>query len=124
MLEELLAAARIASAAIAGFERTEPSHQAVAESVASGSADAAFGIEAAARARGLDFIALAEEQYFLVTLAASLAHPHVATLLQALGSAEWADVLRQIPGYAPERSGQVLSLRKVLPWWSYRKPKR
>lgn len=123
VLEELLAAADVSSAAIRGFERTEPSHQAVAESVASGSADAAFGIEAAARARELDFIALAQEQYFLVTLAPSLEHPHVAALLQVLASDAWAAALRRIPGYAPERSGQVLSLREVLPWWSYRKPK-
>jgi putative molybdopterin biosynthesis protein len=124
VLEELLAAAGLAAAGIAGFERTEPSHQAVAESVASGSADAAFGIEAVARARGLDFIGLAREQYFLVTLGQSLEHPHVATLLQLLASPRWTDELSRIPGYTPERSGEVLSLRAVLPWWSYRKPKR
>ncbi len=123
VLEELLAKAHLASSEIDGFERTEPSHQAVAESVASGSADAAFGIEAAARARGLDFVALAREQYFLATLAPNLEQPQVAALLQVLASPGWAAVLRRIPGYAPERSGQVLSLRAVLPWWSYRKPK-
>ena len=123
VLDELLHAQRIAPERIAGYTRTEPSHQAVAEAVASGQADAAFGIEAAALARGLGFVALAQESYFLVTLQASLAQPQVAALLALLRSEAWQQQLGAIPGYAAHRSGEVLSLRKVLPWWSYRKPK-
>ena len=123
VLEELLAAARLESASIAGYERVEPSHRAVAQSVASGSADAAFGIEAVARARGLDFIDLAREDYFLATLAENLEHPHVATLRSALASPEWKAALQGLPGYVARRSGEVLSLTEVLPWWSFRKPK-
>ena len=59
----------------------------------------------------------------LVTLQASLAHPQVATLLALLRSAAWQQALDAIPGYAAHRGGEVLSLRKVLPWWNYRKPK-
>lgn len=123
VLDELLAAARIAPAEIGSLERAEPSHRAVAEAVASGGADAAFGIEAAARARGLDFVPLAQEQYFLVALRPSLAHPHVQALLALLRSAEWQAQLNALPGYTADRSGEVLSLRGVLPWWTYRKPK-
>jgi len=123
VLEELLDAARVAAERIDGYDRTEPSHLAVAECVASGRVDAAFGIEAAARARGLDFVALASEQYFLATHAENLAHPHVQALLDALATPEWQAVLASIPGYAPERSGEVLSLRQILPWWHYRTPK-
>ncbi|WP_372527006.1 substrate-binding domain-containing protein [Piscinibacter sp.] len=124
VLEELLAGQRLASTDIAGFERSEPSHEAAAEAVASSSADVAFGIEAAARSKGLDFVALAQEQYFLVTLAATLQHPHVQALLALLATPAWRATLTQIPGYAAERSGEVLSLRRVLPWWNYRSPKR
>jgi putative molybdopterin biosynthesis protein len=124
VLEELLAGAQVAAQRIHGFERVEPSHQAVAQAVAGGSADAAFGIEAAARAKGLDFVALAREQYFLVVLASNLAQPQVQTLRQALQHEHWRHQLERIAGYAPERSGEVLSLRSVLPWWTYRKPKR
>jgi putative molybdopterin biosynthesis protein len=123
VLEELLATAAVRPGSIDGYDRVEPSHRAVAESVASGSADAAFGIEAAARARGLDFIGLAEEGYFLATLARNLEHPHVAQLRRVLASAGWQAALGRIPGYLPRSSGEVLSLKKVLPWWSYRKPK-
>ena len=123
VLEELLASARIAARDIDGFERIERSHQAAAEAVASGSADAAFGIETAARAKGLHFVGLAEECYFLVTLAAHLDHPHVLALLAALQTPQWRAALEGIPGHRAERCGEVLSLRKVLPWWNYRKPK-
>jgi putative molybdopterin biosynthesis protein len=123
VLDELLHAQRLAPADIDGYTTTEPSHQAVAEAVASGRADAAFGIEAAALAKGLAFVPLAQESYFLVTLQASLAHPQVASLLALLRSAAWQETLDAIPGYAAHRSGEVLSLRKVLPWWNYRKPK-
>jgi len=95
----------------------------VAEAVASGSADAAFGIEAAARSRGLSFVPLAREQYFLVALQPALDHPHVQALLQVLKTEAWLAQLREIPGYTAERSGEVLSLRSVLPWWTWRKPK-
>jgi len=47
----------------------------------------------------------------------------VQALLDALATPEWQAVLASIPGYAPERSGEVLSLRQILPWWHYRTPK-
>jgi putative molybdopterin biosynthesis protein len=124
VLEELLAQQKIAPERIGGFESAEPSHRAAAEAVASGSADASFGIEAAAMARGLDFVPLAREQYFLVTLQHALDQPQVQTLLSLLRSEAWRAQLNALPGYAAEGSGEVLSLRRVLPWWSYRKPKR
>jgi putative molybdopterin biosynthesis protein len=124
VLEELLHAKQIAPLRIEGFDSAEPSHRAAAEAVASGSVDASFGIEAAARARGLDFVPLAREQYFLVTLQHALDQPQVQTLIGLLKSEAWRAQLNAIPGYAAEGSGEVLSLRRVLPWWSYRKPKR
>ena len=123
VLEELLAGARIAPADVTGFEPGERSHLAAAEAVASGSADAAFGTLPTAQAKGLDFLPLAEEQYFLVTLAAHLDHPHVRSLLAALQSPDWRAALDAIPGHAAERCGEVLALSQVLPWWNYRKPK-
>jgi putative molybdopterin biosynthesis protein len=124
LLEELLHARGIAPERIEGFERDEPSHRAVAEAVASGSADAAFGIEVAARARGLGFVPLANEAYFLVMLRQTLEQPHVQLLLEVLRSDHWRSQLNSLPGYAAQRSGEVLSLRSVLPWWTWRKPKR
>ncbi len=123
VLEELLAGAQMAPAQIAAFDTTEPSHQAAAQAVASGAADVSFGIEAVAHARGLGFVPLVQEQYFLATLAEHLNDPQVTALLAALRTREWTQALNAIPGYRAERSGEVLSLRSVLPWWRYRKPK-
>jgi putative molybdopterin biosynthesis protein len=101
----------------------EPSHRAVAQAVASGSADAGLGIEAVARAAGLDFVALAEERYFLVTLAEHLEDPQVQALRALLRSPAWAAEVAALPGHAPDAPGEVLSLRRVLPWWTYKRAK-
>jgi putative molybdopterin biosynthesis protein len=123
VFDELLAASGTLGRDIAGYDRIEPSHRAVAQRVSSGSADAAFGIEAAARAKGLDFIEIARERYFLATLQAHLDEPLITTLREILASPGWQSALRELPGYVPFRSGEVLSLKETLPWWHYREPK-
>jgi len=127
LFDELLAQAGLGANAITGYAHTEPSHAAVAQAVAGGQADVGLGIEAAARARGLDFVPLVEEDYHLVCLKSALDEPAVQALCQVLQSAVWQEELLQLPGYrlaSPGASGQVLSLRKTLPWWNYRTPKR
>jgi putative molybdopterin biosynthesis protein len=127
LLDELLAQAGMSPDAIKGYAQTETSHAAVAQAVAGGQADVGLGIEAAARARGLDFVPLVEEDYHLVCLKSALDEPAVQALCQVLQNAAWQKELQQLPGYrlaAPKAAGQVLSLRKTLPWWSYRTSKR
>ena len=57
---------RIDEAKINGAQQMEFTHAAVAAYVASGMADVSFGVEAAARQFGLDFIRLLTEDYFFV----------------------------------------------------------
>ena len=38
-------------------------------------------------------------------------------LRELLAQAAWQSRIAQLPGYAPQASGQVLSLRRELPWW-------
>ena len=124
VFDELLAQAGIQSNAIAGYDHTEPSHTAVAQAIAAGQGDAGLGIEAAARARGLDFVPLVEENYHLVCLKSALDEPAVQALCDVLQSAGWQEVLHRLPGYeVAEQAGQVLSLRRTLPWWNYRTAK-
>ena len=59
-------AARIDQAKINGAQQMEFTHAAVAAYAASGMADVSFGVEAAARQFGLDFIRLLTEDYFFV----------------------------------------------------------
>ena len=132
LLDELLAQAGMRASDVQGYESQEPSHTAVAQAIASRAGDAGLGIEAAAREKGLDFVPLVKERYHLVCLKSELPSPPVQSLLAELQSAEWQSTLQSLPGYSgntgPEKGnsaqcGKVLSLRSVLPWWSYRQPK-
>lgn len=118
LCEELLALEGVAPSTIHGYGHDEPSHAAVAQAIAAGSADCGLGIEAAARARGLDFVPLLQEHYYLVCLRDALDLPAIAALRKLLQSAEWQSRLLALPGYRPWRSGEVLSLKAQLPWWS------
>ena len=126
LMDHLLAAQGLAPEAIAGwFDAPEDSHLAVAAALASGAADAGPGIEAAARAFGLGFVPLIDEDYFLVCLKDALDHPAVAKLRAALADPAWVQALQGLPGYAPAAGGgQVLSLTQALPWWHFRQPKK
>ena len=121
LMDHLLAEQGLAPEAIAGwFNPPEDSHLGVAAALASGAADAGPGIEAAAQAFGLGFVPLIEEDYFLVCLKDALEHPAVLKLRSTLEGAAWPDALASLPGYAPDRSGEVLSLTQALPWWHFR----
>jgi putative molybdopterin biosynthesis protein len=101
----------------------EDSHLAVAAAVASGAGDVGLGIAAAASHFGLDFVPLAEEDYFLVCLQAALDQPPVQLLRQVLRGQAWRETVAALPGYAAAHSGEVLSLTRALPWWHFRNPR-
>lgn len=119
LLDELLLEQGLSPEQINGYERCEPSHSAVALAVASGHADAGLGTEAAARAKGLDFVPLVTENYQLVCLKSAIDQPPVLALRQLLGKASWQRQVTSLPGYLPLASGMVQSLRSVLPWWTF-----
>jgi putative molybdopterin biosynthesis protein len=125
VFDELLQQQGLVAADIQGFEHTEPSHTAAAHAIASGAADVALGIEVAARALGLDFVPMVQENYHLVCLKSALDDPAMVALRRVLQSQEWQQKLTTLAGYTPDQSGQVLSLSAVLPWWSFprRKPR-
>lgn len=125
LMDHLLAEQGLVAEAIPGwFQPPEDSHLAVAAALASGAADAGPGIEAAARAFGLGFVPLIDEDYFLVCLKDALDHPAVLKLRDALASSAWLQALQALPGYAPSSGGQVLSLTQALPWWNFRQAKK
>jgi putative molybdopterin biosynthesis protein len=125
LLDELLAQQRIARSRIKGYRHTEPSHAAVAQAIAAGQADAGLGIEAAARARGLDFVPLVQEDYHLVCLKSALEEPAVQALCRVLQGPDWPGLLLQLPGYQPAKQmGQVLAMSRLLAWWKYRGVKK
>ena len=97
----------MSGAQIRGFEQSEFTHAAVAAYVASGMADAGFGLETAARQFKLEFIPLASERYCLVCRPASLQHPTLLTLRQALQDPALRAQLNALPGYQADEAGDI-----------------
>ena len=124
LLDELLAQAGLQADDVKGYALSEPSHTAVAQSIASGAADAGLGIEQAARSKGLGFVPLLQENYHLVCLKSALEQPAIQALRKLLQSQDWRQTLAAMAGYAPSHSGEVLALSQVLPWWDFRRKKR
>jgi putative molybdopterin biosynthesis protein len=123
VLDELLARAGLHNSDIRGEAEGEPSHTAVAQAIASGQYDVGLGIAAAAHHAGLDFVPLTEERYHLVCLKSALELPGVQALRTLLQTPAWQERVAAIPGYTPAQSGQVLAMRSVLPWWTFKQPK-
>lgn len=121
--DELLAQLDKPVVALGNTVQYESSHSAVAQAVAAGQCDAGLGISSAAHRFGLAFVPLAKERYHLVCLKSELAQPAVKALLSLLQLPAWQARLSGLAGYTPSQSGEVLSMRQVLPWWDYRKPK-
>lgn len=115
LLEGLLQEAGIAPQRIAGFEQTEATHSAVAACVASGLADAGFGLERPARYFQLDFIPMASERYFLVCHEAALDHPVMQAVLDILRGPAFKSQVNALPGYDSRASGSVTPLAQAFP---------
>lgn len=122
-IEQLLARENIAAASINGHDFVEPTHLAVAAAIASGRADVGFGIRAAAAEFGLDFILLLREQYYLVCLKETLNEPAIIKLRELLRHNEWQDYINDLPGYDTAAAGEVIALRKAMPWYSFKTAK-
>ncbi|AKU10308.1 molybdate-binding protein [Azoarcus sp. CIB] len=117
VFDELLARARMAPGAIAVYATEEHTHLSVAAHVAAGSADCGFGLRAAAQRFGLDFVPLVHEQYFLVCLKDGLELPGMRAVLAALRGEGFRRLAEAQPGYDASGAGEIVSLRRTLPWY-------
>jgi len=99
----------LAPAEIRGYEREEFTHLAVAAAVASGMADCALGIAAAAAALGLDFVPLFKERYDLVIPQEYYRAPLLRPLLELLADDGFRREVAAMPGYDTSRMGQVVA---------------
>ncbi|WP_028312923.1 substrate-binding domain-containing protein [Derxia gummosa] len=107
LLDLLLKQAKVQARRIDGYQQSEFTHAAVAAYVASGMADAAFGVETPARRFGLDFIPLHNERYFLLCDAATLESPAVVRVLDVLRSPAFRVATDALAGYDAEGAGEV-----------------
>lgn len=118
LLDQWLQTSGHSGARISGYALEEPSHSAVAATIAAGHADAGPGIACAASAQGLGFVPLLQESYWLVCLRDALETGPVRRLRQQLASPAWAQAMQSLPGYTVSAdAGAVQSLRQTLPWW-------
>jgi len=98
----------IAADAIPGYGRTSArSHDDVVGTIASGAADAGVAVFAAARARGLEGIPLAEEPYELVVPQHLAALPAVDALFAVLRVARVRSQIEALGGYDAAEMGKV-----------------
>ncbi|CAM5330184.1 Putative molybdopterin biosynthesis protein MoeA/LysR substrate binding-domain-containing protein OS=Afipia felis OX=1035 GN=NCTC12722_01118 PE=4 SV=1 [Afipia felis] len=89
----------------------EFTHAAVAAFVASDMADATFGVEAAARQFGLDFIPLLTEDYFFVCHRVFLETQPMQHLIELMKGEEFRDAVSQLPGYSPSHPGTISTVK-------------
>jgi molybdate transport repressor ModE-like protein len=114
LFDQLVAQQHLDETRINGYERIEFTHAAVAAYVASGMADASFGVEAAARQFDLDFVRLLTEDYVFVSTKNILEISAVQRVLAVMRSAEFHQAIADIPGYALKDAGQIKTLREAF----------
>lgn len=110
LLDGLLARDKIAPASIRGYSDEEYTHLAVAATVASGHADAGFGIRAAAAQYGLGFVPIATERYCLATTKAIAESAAFGKVLALLGSRAFRKRAAALAGYDVSQSGTPVAL--------------
>lgn len=77
-------------------------------------ADASFGVEAAARHFGLDFIRILTEDYFFVCKRAFLDTAPMQRILEIIRSADFRAAIATLPGYVPSDTGNVTGVKAFL----------
>jgi molybdate transport repressor ModE-like protein len=108
VIERMIADARIDPMDLTGYAKEEFTHAAVAATVASGGADAGFGLRAAAAEYGLAFVPVVRERYFLAVHARNVETAGVRRLIAALRGPAFARLVRQLPGYTRAGAGSVV----------------
>jgi molybdate transport repressor ModE-like protein len=112
-IDQLIAREKLVGSDITGYGNEEFTHRAVAATVASGGADAGFGLRAAAAEQQLAFLPLVRERYFLAVRAKTVGNASVTRLLQALRSPVFARIARGFAGYKADAAGSVVGLDAI-----------
>jgi molybdate-binding protein len=104
----LLARARIAPDSLDWLNRVAHAETELATIIRDGHADIGLGIEAAARAHGLEFMPLATERLDLVVFRRDAFEPPLQTLLAWTRTPEFAAQAETLGGYDVATSGRVV----------------
>ena len=113
LIDQMIAYEEVDRSGVIGYGNEEFTHRAVAATVASGGADAGFGLRAAAAEHRLAFIPQVRERYFLAVRAKALDTVAVVRLIQALRSPMFARLARDFAGYRLDAAGSVVGLDAI-----------
>lgn len=114
LFNQLLTQQGIDETSIHGARQIEFTHAAVAAYVASGMADVSFGVEAAARQFGLDFVRLLTEDYFFICRRTFLETEAMQRVIGIMKGREFHEAVSSLPGYAATETGAVKTVREFL----------
>jgi len=98
----------ISPQSIPGYEKEAATHMAVAAAIKDGGADAGLGILSAAKAMGLDYIPIGEEEYDFAIPAEFLNLPHIVNFIETLQSSAFLSKLESLGGYTASQCGQIM----------------
>lgn len=110
LIDRMIADAGLEPTSLDGYGTEEFTHPAVAATVASGGADAGFGLRAAASQYGLAFVPLVEERYYLAVRSKDATSAGVSRLLRVIRGAAFARLARRLPGYKATAAGTVIAV--------------
>ncbi|HEX7682053.1 MAG TPA: substrate-binding domain-containing protein [Trinickia sp.] len=99
---------------INGYASTELTHTAIAAFVASGMADAGFGVAPAAHHFGLDFMPIVDEDYYFACDRGRLSTQPLAAALDVLRSGEFRAGVAALEGYDPTYCGAIVDVTAGL----------
>jgi putative molybdopterin biosynthesis protein len=105
-LDAQLKALDVATDGIAGYQREELTHLAVARAIADGEANVGLGIHAAAAAYGLAFVPLTQERYDLAFPESVWETPAAQTVADLIRSSRFQESVSRLGGYDTSSSGQ------------------
>ncbi|MFZ1997500.1 MAG: molybdopterin biosynthesis protein [Solirubrobacteraceae bacterium] len=106
LLDFELQRAGIDPAALSGYSREEPTHLAVAAAVSADRADCGLGVQAAARAFGLDFVPIVQEPYDLVLERGTAESERLAPLWALMETAAFRSAVEGLGGYDTSQMGR------------------
>ncbi|HQX75199.1 MAG TPA: substrate-binding domain-containing protein, partial [Thermoflexales bacterium] len=104
LLDHLLGQAELKSADVRGYASEARTHFGVTAAIQEGRADVGIGIEAAARAAGLDFVPITHERYELVLPADSSLRDNVQRVVKTTA---FTQAVRALGGYDLSETGRV-----------------
>jgi molybdate-binding protein len=124
LIDRIIDDEKVEASALNGYGTEEFTHPAVAATVASGGADAGFGLRAAAAEYGLAFVPLVRERYFLAVHAKDARKGPVTRVLAALRGPAFARLARRLQGYNPAGAGSITGLDALAPTPRAKSPNR